>query len=204
MLIGEQATEGRLKQLQLADFSLVHLATHGWIDPASPSRSGLVLASDPRSPEDGILQPREILKLSLDAELVTLSACQTGLGELVTGEGMVSLARSFFYAGTDSVVASLWSVNDRASADFMELFYSALADGASKADALRQAKIQLRQRAAYEHPYYWAPYVLIGRGEGVVAFPARGLAAVSSLALITALLLVGLIVALVIARRRAR
>lgn len=173
LLLGAEAAEARLKSLSLSDYSVIHLATHGWIDPVSPARSGLVFSRESETSEDGILQPREILRLPLRADLVTLSACQSGLGDLVTGEGMVGLARAFFFAGTDSVVASLWNVNDRANADFMEHFYRALERGASKAEALAAARHALRQSREYSHPYYWAPYVLLGRGEDGVAFPTR-------------------------------
>ena len=170
-LTGEDANEIRFKSLDHSRFTLLHFATHGWIDPISPARSGLVLAEDSTSAEDGILQTREILGLRLEADLVTLSACRSGLGELVTGEGMVGIARSFFYAGTDSVVASLWNVNDRASADFMRFFYGALGEGKSKAASLQEARRELRESSGYEHPYYWAPWILLGRGEDGVDVP---------------------------------
>jgi len=104
VLLGAAAAEGRLKSEPLERYSVLHLAVHGWIDASAAARSGLVFGPDPGG-EDGILQFREILRLRLAADLVTLSACQSALGELVTGEGMVGLARAFFYAGSDSVVA---------------------------------------------------------------------------------------------------
>jgi CHAT domain-containing protein len=177
LLVGEEARESSLKALDTGAYSLVHLGAHGLLDPLSPSRSGLVLSPEIGTvhpgAEDGILQPREVLRLRLAAELVTLSACQSALGELVTGEGIVGLARSFFYAGTDTVVASLWNVNDRASARLMTRFYRHLAGGAPKAEALRRARLDLRRDDATRHPYYWAPFVLLGDGAGPVAFPPR-------------------------------
>ncbi len=174
VLLGARATESYLKKLDLSDYSVVHLAAHGWIDPLLPSRSGIVLGQEEEETtevEDGILQAREIFRLPLEAQLVTLSACQTALGKLVTGEGMVGLTQAFFFAGTPSVVASLWNVNDEATARFMSLFYAHLGKGLSKAEALRRARVGLRSEARYSHPYYWAPYILIGDGQTGVDFP---------------------------------
>ncbi|HVS64482.1 MAG TPA: CHAT domain-containing tetratricopeptide repeat protein, partial [Thermoanaerobaculia bacterium] len=174
VLLGAEATEARF-EAAVPGRAVVHLATHGWIDPATPSASGLVLGAGEGDGDDGILQLREIVRLDLAADLVTLSACESALGELVTGEGMVGLARSFFYAGADSVLATLWSVDDATSARFMTAFYRALRSGVSKAEALRRARAEIRSDPATAHPYYWAPYVLLGRGDDGVAMPARGL-----------------------------
>lgn len=171
-LVGPHATEAALKAQSLELYSVLHLAVHGVIDSSMPSRSGLILGRGPDSEEDGILQVNEILRLPLNANLVTLSACQTALGRLVTGEGMVGLSRAFLYAGADTIVASLWNVNDEASAEFMTAFYGLLREGHGKAEALRRAKVSLKREARYGHPYYWAPYVLIGEGSDAVAFPA--------------------------------
>lgn len=171
-LVAGEATEGRLKAEPLETYSVLHLATHGFVDASSPSRSGLVLGAG-AAEEDGVLQVREILRLPLAAELVTLSACESALGELVTGEGMVGLVRAFFYAGADAVVASLWSVSDEASAELMDAFYAALAEGLPKAEALRRARLEIRGRPGWEHPYYWAPFVLVGRGEAGIQVPPR-------------------------------
>lgn len=100
-------------------------------------------------------------RLPLRADLVTLSACQSALGSLITGEGMVGLTQSFFYAGTQSILASLWNVNDEASARFMT----------AKAEALRQARLEMKNDHRYRHPYFGAPYILIGRGDDSVRFP---------------------------------
>lgn len=172
-LLGPEAAEGRLKAEPLDRYSVLHLAVHGWIDASSAARCGLVLGPGPGD-DDGLLQFREILRLRLAADLVTLSACQSALGELVTGEGMVGLARAFFYAGSDSVVASLWSVADDATADLMAEFYRGLAEGLPKAEALRRARLAVRADPRYAHPYYWASFVLLGRGEDGVEIPRRG------------------------------
>ncbi len=170
VLLGDDATESNFKRRDLSRYSVIHLATHGILDSESSARSGLVFGTDGAA-EDGILQVREVYRLPLRASLVTLSACQSALGRLLTGEGMVGLARAFAYAGAESIVASLWNVNDEASAEFMSRFYGYLKAGASKEEALRQAKLSMSAEPRYRHPYYWAPYILIGDGAGVVAFP---------------------------------
>jgi CHAT domain-containing protein len=105
-----------------------------------------------------------VMRLKLNADLVTLSACRTGLGKLLNGEGMVGLTRAFFYAGAKSVVVSLWNVNDIATASLMKSFYKHLQQGKSKEVALQLAKLELLKGAqrAWRHPYYWAAFVLVG------------------------------------------
>ncbi|HEY2933254.1 MAG TPA: CHAT domain-containing protein [Acidobacteriota bacterium] len=120
---------------------------------------------DPQS-EDGLLQVYEIFDLRLNADLVVLSACETGLGKEVKGEGLVGLTRAFLYAGTPSVVVSLWKVSDRSTAELMVSFYQHLKDGTmNKAEALRQAQLKLIRSGRYAEPYYWAPFVLIGEAK---------------------------------------
>lgn len=199
LLLGPGATETELAKQPLASFSLLHLAAHGRIDTDHPERSALLLADPPESAEDGLLQMREIYRLPLAAELVTLSACRTAMGELVSGEGMVGLSRAFQYAGADSIVASLWSVSDEATARFMEHFYGELERGATKAEALRRARLALRDTAGYAHPYFWAAYVLIGEGADGVRFPSTARRdAMIALGLLT------LLAVLVVAWRRRR
>jgi CHAT domain-containing protein len=124
-----------------------------------------VLSLTGHSKEDGILQMSEIMQLKLDADLVTLSACSTGLGKVLAGEGVVGLARTFLYAGADSVVVSLWNVNDNATAELMKDFYTNLNRGMSKEESLRQAKLKMLHGRQFEwtHPYSWAPFVLVGK-----------------------------------------
>jgi CHAT domain-containing protein/Tfp pilus assembly protein PilF len=112
--------------------------------------------------EDGLLQVYEIFHLKLNADLVVLSACETGLGKQVKGEGLVGLTHAFFYAGTPSILVSLWKVQDRSTADLMVNLYQQLDMDKDKAEALRMAKLQLIQQKRYAHPYYWAPFVLTG------------------------------------------
>jgi len=144
-------------------FNYLHFATHGLIDEESPGLSSLVLTSEKSSGEDGFLQAAEIFDLKLNADLVVLSACQTGLGKLIRGEGMVGLTRAFMYAGTPSVVVSLWSVSDISTADLMGEFYKNLIKNKlSKTDALRKAQLSLMTDEKYAHPFYWAPFILVG------------------------------------------
>ena len=130
------------------------------LDEARPQLSGLLLARDARSPQDGLLQVYEIFNLRLQADLVTLSACETALGEQVTGEGMVGLTRAFLYAGADSLLVSLWPVSDRSTPDLMTGFYRHLRDLRPKAVALQQAKLE--RIGAGDEPYRWAPFILAG------------------------------------------
>ena len=162
--LGESAKEEVVKSIDLANYQYLHFATHGIIDQEIASRSGIVFTLDDDPKEDGFLQMNEILNLKLDADLVTLSACQTGLGKLQRGEGMVGLTRAFIYAGTPAVVVSLWNINDRSTAKFMKYFYQFLKDGKRPAAALQSAKKEmlLSQRKSYHHPYNWAPYVIVG------------------------------------------
>src|SRR6266852_3860505 len=165
--LGEQAREETVKSEKLDEYHYIHFASHGFIDEIQPSRSGILFSRDPYSKEDGVLQMGEIMRLKLKADLVTLSACSTGLGKLVNGEGILGLTRAFFYAGARNVAVSLWNVNDYAAATLMKAFYGNLNRGLSKSAALRQAKLTLLhgKEAAWHHPYYWAAFVLVGEGK---------------------------------------
>jgi CHAT domain-containing protein len=163
--VGPAATEASVKRENLDHFNCLHFATHGLIDEEVPARSGVVLSLVGEKEEDGILQMNEIFNLDLSAELVVLSACQTGLGKLVKGEGMIGLTRAFMYAGASSVVVSLWNVRDSSTAEFMKSFYRHLRVRKDKAEALRQAKLDMIRSdiPAYRFPYFWAPFVVIGQ-----------------------------------------
>jgi CHAT domain-containing protein len=109
------------------------------------------------------LTMREVFDLKLNAELVVLSACKTGLGKIIRGEGITGLSRAFLCAGTPTVLVSLWNVYDRSTADLMTSFYKNLeTQGMNKAAALREARLEMIRSKKYSHPYYWAPFVLIG------------------------------------------
>ncbi|HEY6945580.1 MAG TPA: CHAT domain-containing protein [Candidatus Acidoferrum sp.] len=164
--LGEDAREETVKSEKLDAYRYIHFASHGFIDESHPERSGILFSRVPNSSEDGVLQMGEIIRLKLNADLVTLSACSTGLGKLVNGEGVLGLTRAFFYAGARNVAVSLWNVNDSATATLMESFYGNLNQGLPKSAALRQAKLALLhgKNVTWSHPYFWAPFVLVGEG----------------------------------------
>ncbi len=165
--LGEQAREETVKTEKLEDYRFIHFASHGFIDENVPARSGILFSQDPHSTEDGVLQMGEIMRLKMNADLVTLSACGTGLGKLVSGEGILGLTRAFFYAGARNVAVSLWNVNDSATAELMKAFYQNLNRGLPKAEALRKAKLALlsSEQQSWRHPYFWAAFVLVGEGK---------------------------------------
>ncbi|OGB94835.1 MAG: hypothetical protein A3H39_07530 [candidate division NC10 bacterium RIFCSPLOWO2_02_FULL_66_22] len=138
--------------------TILHFATHAELDETDPLGSALRLA--PSNSDDGRLEVQEIFGMELHASLVVLSACETALGKLTRGDELTGLTRAFIYAGTPSIITTLWKVSDRASYELMREFYQHLKAGRDKAEALRQA--QLATLAKYPHPYYWAAYQLTG------------------------------------------
>jgi CHAT domain-containing protein/tetratricopeptide (TPR) repeat protein len=144
---------------------IIHFATHSLINSDRPQSSGILLSMVDRSgaPQNGFLQLRDIYNLKISSRLVVLSACSTGLGKEVKGEGLIGLTRGFMYAGSKGVVASLWKVDDRATAQLMARFYSAmLKDNLPPAAALRVAKESLRKEKRWRAPFYWAAFVMQG------------------------------------------
>lgn len=163
LYLGKDSTEKAFKQEPLHKYKWIHLATHSLIDERHPNRSAVVLAVDADNDEDGFLRATEIADLDLNCDLVVLSACETGRGQLSSGEGILGLSRSFFIAGARSVVVSQWAVSDISTAQLMKDFYEQLVNNASKPAALREAKLRmLRGGTETRHPYYWAPFVTIG------------------------------------------
>ena len=167
LYLGEDASEETVKSEKLDAYRYIHFASHGFLDESHPERSGILFSRLPHSPEDGVLQVGEIMRLKLNSDMVTLSACSTGLGKIVNGEGILGLTRAFFYAGAQNVTVSLWNVNDSATATLMKSFYGNLNRGLSKSAALRQAKLSMihGQSDLWRHPYFWAPFVLVGEGK---------------------------------------
>lgn len=162
MLIGKESTEAAIKREALGSYRRLHFATHGLIDEETPWRSGVVLTPD--AFEDGLLDVREISRLDLDCDLVVVSACRTGRGKLLSGEGVIGLSRAFLHAGSRSVIVSLWNVADISTGRLMKSFYQHVNGGLSNAAALRQAKLQmLGGRKLTRHPYYWSSFVMIGK-----------------------------------------
>jgi CHAT domain-containing protein/tetratricopeptide (TPR) repeat protein len=168
VLAGAEAKEGRIKGMALRDYRRIHFACHGTLDEQNPARSALVLSPENSAEDDGFLQMREIYGLSMNAEMVVLSACQTAGGVLERSEGPMGLARPFFFAGARSVIASLWQVNDKATVVFMRELYRNLAGGRSERDALRSAKIKML-KSSWRHPFYWAGFLLQGDPSGFEA-----------------------------------
>jgi CHAT domain-containing protein len=167
-LLGPRALESELTRPALQQAGVVHFATHALVDENAPERAGLALT--PAADSDGILQVREVYELQLRAALVTLSACQTALGQHATGEGIIGLSRAFFYAGAGAVTASLWNVNDRSASELMARFYRSLRAGQPIDEALAAAKRAfLAGDPRWRHPYYWAPFIVTG--EAGVSLP---------------------------------
>jgi CHAT domain-containing protein len=150
---------------ELGRYRIVHFATHGLINSEHPELSGLVLSlvDETGKPQDGFLRTHEIFNLELSADLVVLSACQTALGKEIKGEGLVGLTRGFMYAGAERVVASLWQVDDQATAQLMRHFYRGmLKENLRPAAALRAAQIEMSKSSRWCSPYYWAGFVIQG------------------------------------------
>ncbi len=150
---------------ELSTYRYVHFATHGYIDSERPSLSAIVLSlvDAEGKPQDGFLRAHEIYNLNLPAELVVLSACETGLGKEIKGEGLVGLTQGFMYAGARRVVVSLWNVNDKATAELMARFYRGmLRENKTPAAALRLAQTEMSLQKQWKSPYYWAAFVLQG------------------------------------------
>ena len=150
---------------ELSQYRIVHFATHGLLNSEHPELSGLALSliDETGKPQDGFLRLHEIYNLKLNADLVVLSACQTGLGKEIKGEGLVGLTRGFMYAGAPRVVASLWRVDDAATAELMKRFYRGmLKDKLRPAAALRAAQLELMKRPAWRSPYFWGAFILQG------------------------------------------
>jgi CHAT domain-containing protein/tetratricopeptide (TPR) repeat protein len=163
ILLGKDATETSFKKEPLDQFRVLHLAVHGFADAQYPERSALVLGIDPKSDDDGLLQVREIIRLRLNAELTTLSACDTGVGKLQGQEGVSNLVEAFLVAGSKSVVASLWSADDTFASALMDRFYQRLDQGEDTSSALRGAKLDLFAKYGGQvSPFYWAAFVPVG------------------------------------------
>ncbi len=164
---GQRATEKALKSIDLRSYRLIHLACHAFSDDNYPLRSALLMSPEADDKEDGYLQVSEMYDLRTNADLVVLSACQTGRGALVMNEGNLGLPRVFFYMGARSVLSTLWPVSDESGAVFMKHFYDAYFRGEGKVEALRSAKRALRA-TRFAHPFFWASYVLTGGSQEVI------------------------------------
>lgn len=205
--VGFAANREHVLGPELSNYRIVHFATHGIINSERPELSGIVLSlfdNQGRS-QNGFLRLHDIYNLHLPADLVVLSACSTGLGKDVKGEGLIGLTRGFMYAGASGVIASLWKVDDDATAELMKHFYAGLFKrNLSPAAALREAQLKLSQHKRWQSPYYWAGFVLQGQHRQsekfIEPFPSR--AQVALLASLSGILLI--VAPILITRRRRR
>ncbi|RYG41078.1 MAG: CHAT domain-containing protein, partial [Chitinophagaceae bacterium] len=167
-LFKEQKADEQAFKKAAPNYRVLHLGTHAEVNDLSPLQSRLFFAqampADTSDNDDGYLYAYEIYAMQLKADLAVLTACETGGGAFHQGEGVISLAHSFMYAGCSSVIMSLWKIDDKTSAEIITDFYRLLSEGKSKSEALRQAKLQYlnKSSAAMAHPYYWAGLALIG------------------------------------------
>lgn len=161
--MGKAATKQKFLE-SAARFNILHLATHSKANHLAGDFSYLAFASTDESIENGLLSVGELYNLPLNADLVLLSACETGIGEQQRGEGVVSLARAFAYAGAKSILASLWSVNDHSTMQVMDNFYVGIKSGMPKNEALTNAKLQYLEKNPGQpsHPFFWAGFVIVG------------------------------------------
>ncbi|OFX86884.1 MAG: hypothetical protein A2W99_03990 [Bacteroidetes bacterium GWF2_33_16] len=158
------ANEKEVKTTNLNNYRFIHFATHGFANMENPELSGLILAQDSSDNEDNILFLDEILNLNLNSNLVMLSACETGLGKIYKGEGIIGLSRALIYSGAQNIGVSLWQVSDESTRELMTQFYKNIVDNNSNdfGEPLRNAKLKLIETKAFSHPFYWSPFILIG------------------------------------------
>lgn len=165
LALGFDASLDAVMNTQLRDYRIIHFATHGRIDSRYPALSELVFSQldENGQPRDGSLHLHDIYNLDLQADLVAMSACSTALGREIAGEGLTGLTQGFMYAGSRSVLASLWQVPDRATAELMTRFYGHLLNDKQKpAEALRNAQLELASTPRWRSPYFWSGFVLQG------------------------------------------
>ena len=203
--VGFAANRDRVFSSELASYRIVHIATHGIINNERPELSGIVLSlfDEQGNSQNGFLRLRDIYNLKLPADLVVLSACSTALGKDVKGEGLIGLTRGFMHAGAAGVVASLWKVDDEATAELMKHFYTALfRKGLPPAAALRDAQLELAKYPRWQSPYYWAGFVIQGQYDQKEQFtqPPPGRIQIAAIAVLSGSLFFAFI--LFIQRRR--
>lgn len=163
LFLENQATEKNFKTAELSRYKYLHLATHAFASDTGSNRSGIVFHQTTGDEEDDILFSEEIYNLKLKNKLLVLSACETAMGKVVRGEGIIGLSRAFRYAGVENLLVSLWNVDDRSTARLMVLFYKNHLEGNSFSQSLRMAKLDLKNHPVYSHPRYWAPFIFMGQ-----------------------------------------
>lgn len=165
ILSARDARQKSIETSQLKQYQVIHFATHGILNTEYPELSGVVfsLVDEKGNPINGFLRLHEIFNLELNANLVVISACETGLGKEIKGEGLVGLTRGFMYAGSPRILVSLWKVSDAATSEMMQRFYRLLwEEKLSPAIALRQAQLEMQTETPWVSPYYWSAFVLQG------------------------------------------
>ena len=171
---GFEASRAVLEKTDFSKFAILHFATHGLLDPKNPKKLGFYLSmvNEAGQDQEGFITMQDVYNLHVPVSLVVLSACRTGLGEDVRGEGLIGLTRGFMHAGASSVVASLWKVDDEATAELMKYFYTnMLKKGMPPAEALRAAQNTLRQNPQWRSPHYWAGFTLQGEFKESIKLP---------------------------------
>jgi CHAT domain-containing protein/tetratricopeptide (TPR) repeat protein len=166
VLLYKNASESFMKSGDLKKYKYIHIASHGIVNTLKPELSGIILARDTASGEDGILHTGEMYNIELDAELTVLSACETGVGEIKEGEGLIGLTRALLYAGSRNIIVSLWKVADISTSQLMVDYYSNLLKKENEvhrfSDAMREAKLNMISEERFAHPFFWSPFILVG------------------------------------------
>lgn len=167
-LLRKDASETAIKTADLSSYNVIHIATHGTVNSEHPELSGLLLSQKEGTTDDGMLYNGEIYNLKLNADLVVMSACETGLGKISQGEGVIGLGRSLIYAGAKNIVCSLWQVSDISTSALMINFYTNLLKASKKeqmafTDKLHNAKLKMISEEKFAHPYFWSPFIIIGK-----------------------------------------
>jgi CHAT domain-containing protein len=170
--VGGAARESTFKR-EVSTAGILHLATHGFLEDRAPMYSALVLAAGGVPAEDGLLEAREILAMHVPAALVVLAACDSGRGVVREGEGLIGMTWALLVAGCPTTVVSQWKADSAATAALMVDFHRGLLAGRTPADALREAQLKLLRGDNHRHPYYWAPFVVIGDGQRVLHVAGR-------------------------------
>ena len=192
---GFNASRQTLEHTDFSKFAIAHFATHGYLDPRRPEKSGLLLSTvgENGEGEDGFITLQDVYRLRAPVSLVVLSACRTGLGKDVRGEGLISLTRGFMYAGASSIAATLWNVDDEVTSELMKDFYTnMLQQGLTPAAALRAAQNKIRQQPEWRSPHYWAAFTFQGEYREPAKLPPTRHSILSVYAVIVALLLISL------------
>jgi CHAT domain-containing protein len=189
--LNNEAKESVFKSVA-GKYDIIHLAMHTWLNDLYPMNSAMIFSQIDDTPEDGLLHTYEVYGIPLKARMVVLSSCNTGSGVLSTGEGILSLARGFLYSGSQSVIMSMWEVEDKSGTDIIDLFYHNLNKGVSKSEALKKARKEYLKKAGQlkSHPYFWSTLVIYGENSPIYPGWTKLILIVCSLILLVSLIAV--------------